>query len=351
MKLTASRAALAFRCQWWMRDEAPHLETSPGPWAEEGSLLHAMIEAHLKGTDPMAPVDAFSLNDDAVARVKRKYAAWHAWYLLQPEHPWKVEQALAFDPKTGRARELLTDHHRDYSRAEPGEVAMTADVLGVGQDEDGSYAVCLDWKSGQDSVYAPAQLGLLGLAWARVLGVSRAFGRAVYIGEEGVHEKSVWMTEMDMDILQHELVRILETPDPDPQPGPHCSEMWCPARHQCPATQASIAVVAGLSAGDIEQLALDKIQTPLQAGLAHLRLKVVTDAVDAVKKRIREVVEASGSAPTRPGKELRLFRDTYESFARSRLPPESAEATLQELRDLGALTFQERVVLREVKVK
>lgn len=346
--LTASRAGLAFKCSYFLRPEVPH-DTSPmGAAAEEGTLLHSIIEADLLGKTSL-PLGTTVGNLDAasLARVEAKFAAWKEWARSEKRIGWRPEVPLAYHAKSDSARELPPGGHRDYSEVMPGEVAMQVDVVSFGEDASGTYAEVIDWKSGQKSDSAAAQVGLAALALSRAFDVERVRARVVYIGEDGVTVDEAWLSGFDLDMVRGNVLRVVEKADPEPRPGPHCSSLYCPARHACPATVAALAEVADVPTADIQKLVAGAIKTPADAGAAHVRLRVIKDAVKAVEERIRAVVEKEGSAPTPGGKVLRLVTTTRETFSRSRLPKEQADRILAELRDVGALAESTSSYIKE----
>ena len=349
-RLTASRAQLAIKCSFWLHDHVEVLDSPPGPWAIEGTALHSMIEADLLGMNPTPALDELQGDVDAIERVTRKFRAWQAWAVKERHVGWRPEVAFAYDHRSDSARELAAKHHRDYSDARPGELTMQLDVVTMGEDAEGPFAEVIDWKSGQDSAYAAAQLGVGALAWCRVTGVERARVRAVYVGEESVHEHTAWLSAFDLDMVRWNVRRVLETPDPEPRPGGHCSALYCGARHACPATIADTAALAKVPEEDVRDLVATAIQTPAQAAHAYVRLKVIEDAVDAVKTQIRKVVSRSGGGvPLDNGHVLKLVETTTEHFSKARLPKDRAEDVLAELRSLGAISTSTRTYMRQVK--
>lgn len=348
-RLTASRFALAQKCSYQLHEHVEHEDNFPREEAEDGTAVHAFIEADIKNENLPIHLVA-NLPKERVDVIMRKYESWSRWADTNRRIGWQSEVPLAYHARSDVARALESKGHRDYSGARDGEVCMTLDLVCFGEDMDGTYGVVKDWKTGQDSAYASAQLALGALAWARLHGIDRVHVSAVYLGEESVREVPGWLSSFDLDMVRGDVLRILERPDQEPRPGTHCATHYCPARASCPATMRAMAEVAQTSPADIVTLAASAITTPAQAGAAYARLRVVKDGVKAIEERIKTVVREQGPAPTVAGKELRLVETSRETFSRSRLPKESAEATLQELRDLGALTMSTSEYLREEKV-
>lgn len=348
-QLTGSKCALAFKCSFWMRDDVPVVDSFPGQAALEGTVLHSLIEANIRGVDGVDPMQHLLGDVESYQRVEKKYRQWIAWAQKERRVGWRPEVALAYDVQSDSARELDAQHHRDYSDAKPGEVCMQLDLVYMGEDAEGPYACIDDWKSGADSAYAAAQLGVGALAWCRLVGVDRARVRAVYIGEDAVEPKEAWLDVMNLDLVRAELVRVFRSPDTEPRPGPHCSTLYCPARTACPATIDDAAAIARVPVADMRTLIATSINTPEQAAHAHVRLRVIEDAVDAIKAQIREIVRAQGEVPLGNGKALKLVKVVTENFSKARIPPERADEVLRELRELGALASHERTHMKEVK--
>lgn len=114
--LTASKAGLAFKCSWWLRDDVPLDDSPAGPAAAEGTALHSLIEGVLLGAtndlDHLPPV------------VVAKFMQWDKWAKGQRRLGWRPEVAYAYHARSDSARELPQAHHRDYSDVRPGEVEI-----------------------------------------------------------------------------------------------------------------------------------------------------------------------------------------------------------------------------------
>lgn len=347
-RLTASKAQLALECAYWLRDDVPLLYEPSGPAAEEGTLLHAMIECHLRDVATLPDGHGAGLSTESQERVCRKYERWAAWAKTQRRIGWRPEVAFAYSPTTDTAKELVQKHHRDYSGAAPGDIAMQVDLVTFGTDGTGPYAEVIDWKSGRKQTASEdnAQVGVAALAISRCFGLDRVRVRLVYVGEDGVDVDDAWLEGMDLDILRNRLRAVLAKEQEAPRPGAHCTELWCNARHACPATVQALAEVSAQPLEDIRSL-LTMLRSPEDAGRAYVQLRVIKDAVRAVEDRIKGIVEAHGSAPTSGGKVLRLVSTTKETFSKSRLPKERSAEVLDLLREVGALTESTFTSVRE----
>lgn len=342
--LTGSKAALALRCSYWLREKVEHAADTYSLPALEGTALHSAFEGRIRGSfeEPFGELPA-----ESQERVRRKLLAFDVWFRAQGRLGWRAEVAYAYDPATDVARELEQESHRDYSGAQPGDICMQLDVVTLGADDAGPYVEVIDFKTGRTSGSVEAQLALGALAWSRVAGVERARVRAVYVSEEGVHEDVALLEAFDLDGLRRRLVRVVSEPDAAPKPGPWCTDLYCPARARCPATVQALASLTDQPVADVQRLVSAALVTPADAGRAYVQLRVIKDAVKAVDERIRELVELHGSAPTPGGKVLRVVTTSRESFSRARLPKDRAEEVLGLLRDVGALSESTSSYVRE----
>lgn len=349
MRPSGSKLALLPHCRYFARPDVAWPEDEAGDAARFGNAIHTLVDALLR--DRPMPIDEAMLlhgvPESERLRVAKVWGTAIDYITPLRRIGWRSELPLAWDWTSDTARELESRGHRDYSQALPTEIPLTLDVATM----DGDVAEVRDWKTGQTPLESYAAQATIGaLAWARVTGASRARAVFTHLGEDGAHEHAWEYDAMGLDAAAHELTAALEsaaTGKPEPTPGPHCSDLYCPLRATCPAT---LAVVR--SNDDIAPLAalVDRaITTPAQAGEAYRKLRLVKEAVKVVEDRIRAIVEASGEAPTAPGKVIRLVTTTRETFSKDRLPPERRDDVLRDLRDLGALSFNKSTYLKEGK--
>src|SRR5215471_4720463 len=127
--------------------------------------------------------------DLAIANVPEKYRPACGLIDLTrlPVDPTKyaAEVALAFDARTGKARELHRKGDRYYSQATATEICGTADVVALVDDE---VVKVIDYKSGYKTLPAPEanwQFRFLGLAAARAYDRTHALVEMIRIGSDG----------------------------------------------------------------------------------------------------------------------------------------------------------------------
>lgn len=350
MKVSGSKLALLPHCAYYARPDVTWDRDEAGDAARFGNVIHTLAEWHLR--DRPTPIDeAMALHgvDDAERpRVVRVWAQALDYTTTHRRLGWRPEVALAWDVRADTARELASTGHRDYSTATEDEVCSTADVVTM----DGDVAEVRDWKTGQSSLDSyEAQAAILSLAWARVTDAERA--RAVFtrFSDDGEPEERVWTFDaLALDAISQDFaMRLLAAKAlaTQPQPGPHCSDLYCPARASCPATLSVVRSNEDLA--PLAALVQTAITTPAQAGEAYRKLRLVKDAVKVVEDQIKRVVADCGSAPTAPGKAIRIVSQTRETFSKDRIPPERRDDVLRELRDLGALSLSASTFLREGK--
>lgn len=347
--LSGSKLALLNHCLYPYRQDVVHPADPPGPQAQFGSCMHTLTEFQIRGT-PMPLDEAMRIHGVPESERPRVAAVWSvvlSWLADNQMLGWHPEQALAWDWRTDTARLLARAEHRAYDITAD-EVPTTLDVATMSGDE----AVAIDFKFGRSELdtYA-SQAEFVALAWQRASGAAQARSRFVRFDEEGTEERSWSFDELALDAMSSRLSERIQAAhgEPQPEPGPHCSDMYCPARASCPATMAVMR--SNVDLAPLADLVAASIQTPEQAGAAYRKLRLVKDAVKLVEERIRSVVEEQGEAPTAPGKVLRLVTTTRETFSQSRIPPERRDAVLADLRELGAVQSSTSSYLKEGAAK
>lgn len=351
MKPSGSKLGLLPHCAYYARPDVPWLEDMPGMAARFGNAVHALAESYIRGETRLVHEAAKRdcVPESEWPRLERVWATTLGWLATHARVGWTAEVPLAYDWNDSVARVLPSAGHRDYSKAREDEICGTADVATM----DGSVAVVLDWKTGETPLAAyEAQASFLALAWARASGATEARAVFVHFGELGAVEHVWEFDAMGLDAIESAIMDGMSAADSlhaEPTPGPHCSDMYCPARASCPATTA--VMLSNPDVAPLAELVAASIQTPEQAGAAYRKLRLVKDAVRLVEERIRSVVEEQGEAPTAPGKVLRLVTTTRETFSQSRIPPERRDAVLAELREFGAVQSSTSSYLKEGAAK
>lgn len=198
-----------------------------------------------------------------------------------------AEVAFAFDPRTGRARELGRGLARDYSDAQDGEIVGTADVGGLSPDA----VLIVDWKTGWSSVERAAanpQVRFLAMTAARAYGRTRAVVEVIRIRDSG----AAWRDRAELDVFEldqvavevRELAHRVTADDATFHQGTWCGT--CPAFNSCPAKTALLRRLAdGSETADLEiMLPL----TPDVAGVAYQRYKALRGLLKRVEAALHD---------------------------------------------------------------
>ena len=297
--LTGSKAAIAKAgCTTFLR--LPWDETT-GPYAEGGLVNHAFLASLVPGCHAYAHPPEMPADDAQRAMIATAKAWMVKKGLLVPASSasllakkgdlvaitgLRAEVAFAYDPVTGRARELVdplplegdtfdarwyTDPVKRAAYDGPGgpildrEICMRLDLVCMGVDAWGPFLFVGDWKfhfgPRGEPVTAQTQVELGILTASRAYGIDRARGAGIHVwafgdvleeecgekdehgefllGEAGVPEFS----DFGLATLADE-VRVwatLPANDAAPVPGAHCKERYCPATAACSATLEAAA--------------------------------------------------------------------------------------------------------------
>jgi len=352
MKPSGSKLALLPDCRYFARPDVPWDEDETGEPARFGNAGHYLCEATVRGDvlSVDAACDRAGVKDpEDRARLVRVWAVALDYITERKRLGWLPEMAIAWDWVEDTARTLDTTHHRDYSKATASEVCCTLDVATM----DGDVAVVRDWKFGRsdlDGYAEQAKVQAIGLA--RVTGATIARAIFTKFDEEGAYERVwEWRTPLALDAAAHDLSQWLTeaaTGKPEPRPGRHCTEHYCPAFEACPATKALIA--SSPETAPLTEVLTTAIATPQDAARAYLASKRAKAFLKLVDDRVKEVVTANGGAiPSTYGKVLKMLPQSREYFSAERIDPEERDEVLQDLRGCGALKKSEWVEMREVK--
>lgn len=305
-QLTASRLELAAKCSAAFSHE--HVSTT-NEAAERGSQVHEYVATLLTGShEPPLPADK---------KAAELCNSLHEHELRDTAQPdanaaFYAEVALYYLPGSGEAGAIEGSYHRDYSAAPEGSLAGTADAIAV---EDTRVRVT-DWKTGAREVPDPAgnyQLGLLGLAAARVFDKDEAIVQIARLREDGsVELRSARLHREDLQQLETTIDRIArrveQARDGEPvyHTGSHCR--FCPALPHCPAVAGAAQAILD---GPPEEL------TPKRAAGMWAQLQ----AVEAAAKRTREALQEYAYArpvPTVDGWQLKVIETRRESVDSSK---------------------------------
>lgn len=260
-RLTASKIKLARRCLWWARRDVeipPGEETSA---ARVGTAFHSAAEEERLDEDAVdrafaavvgpSPKVASGLSAAEQRKLDRLVAAWRAWIEqgLLTGIDREVPVALSM---SGEGRRLERTGPRDYSQVCEDELPGTADVVAIWAPNDGTSAHLFvgDYKTGRSGDLDDHldQLTHLATAIARDEGADAVRVGVIHVQEWGVELETRVLDGLDLAVHAEEvggMLAALVDGDPQPAPGLHCEDLYCPARAVCPATRA-LLVDAGV---------------------------------------------------------------------------------------------------------
>ncbi len=280
MRATASKSNLLAECQYFARPEVEWVHTS-SPAAERGTTFHSLIAGYIK-----TGIVPDGMNDDLGAL----FAAAKSWIDDYGRSHLSAEVKYAWDPKTDTAWEL-TGAERDYTEARGG-FAGTGDIQSVSKATRTGYVG--DWKTGDGTGAAP-QLRALGLMLSRAHDLDTVTVEALEVTAGGV--VSVCRETLDafaLATIAGELAESIENiPGAEPTPGPHCSDMYCPARTTCPVGQAAAAELVPVDAL-VRYTMSAVVRSPEHAAWMIDRVRLVESACKAVRDAIKEACPPEG---------------------------------------------------------
>jgi hypothetical protein len=237
--LTGSRIGLARECAHWLHsDEWPEDDSDD---ARFGSAVHAGCAT----LDPAwEPPDTLTPSEQERARRCVRYVlAWYAdrWGLHEcGPASYHTEIGYRYSPHTGAARTGKPRGENGYEDV-LFEIALTVDAV----IDDGATTV-IEIKTGKHREAHAWQVRTAALAVGRTAELDDVTTVLLYVDENGVYPVVEHLDALDL-AAHAQALRELWTGLPgrtEPVPGPHCTELHCPLRTVCPATQAALARAA-----------------------------------------------------------------------------------------------------------
>lgn len=284
MRATASKVGLLKYCSWWALAEAVWDESSSDE-AGLGKRFHSAA-----ATYAMTRV-RIEVDED----IRAQYAHVCDWIdslEVAPGSSLLIERSFAWDPVTDKAEAIGFD--RDYSNG-AGRLCGTADlVLLVVIDGRPVAAMVWDYKTG-DALGSGPQLRALGLMVARAVGVDKVTVATLDVSPAGITEMArEELDGFDLSAIAGDLAEQLaaaELPS-EPQPGSHCSELFCPAKLHCPVAQVAAAELVEVIPADKlvrrpEFRLYDPIETPEHAIWAIDVVRLIGAKLEAIKDDIK----------------------------------------------------------------
>lgn len=327
-KITPSKLALAKACTFWARPDVEWNNTTSAA-AARGTLIHDMIARYIVQSQREAVPEDIQFEYDRACGIvdALKLEGWR----LQPEVPF------AWDFTTDEARRLR-GHERDYTDATELEVPGTADVVGLKDDVDDVLIV--EWKSGS-AENSHSQLEALALFAGRTFGAKDVHVMGVSLSsrfDDHVDRCTVekTFTQWDLSLIAADLRDLFVAEYTKPQPGEHCSSLYCPAKQSCPvvsealATVAKVETVAAAPAPDAFNLC-GPIESADHAAWLLARVRLIAEWCDERKDAIKVLCPPDGWKLS-DGRTLKETRSTSSRFDQDR--------AVVLLKELGATTNQ-----------
>lgn len=322
MRPTASKVGLLTLCQWWARPEAVWNDAR-GESAERGTRFHQAIARYVASGE----------REDVADDIAEEYGHAVAWVDAYGRQFLRPEVAFAWDPNADRAEELpAAKAERDYS-AGAGRLCGTADLVSIRTGIPAAFVA--DWKTGSGAGAGP-QLRTLAVMVARAWGLQSVTVCALEVTPSGVVEVArETLDAFDLDAWAGEVAEFADAiATSSPEPGSHCSELYCPARLSCPLGQAAHAELVPVDALTKRPgwRISDPIETPEQAAWALDVLRLVQARIDAIKDDLKARIPEDGWR-LEDGRVLRETTATIRAFDKHK--------AIALLRQLGATQEQE----------
>lgn len=348
-RVSASRAALLHACRWWARADAPRVEAEPGDSAKDGTALHALVDANLRGVLDQERARRIAATGADPFRVDRLWGHALPW-LTAHTSPWmRSEVVFAWDPATDRGYELTETLeqlglHGPRPYADPDAWARIRAALGLSERAipgtadlvtivDG-VVVIYDWCTGRTD--KREQLRLLALMIARAMDLEEVRIVTLRLSDEGLGEDDHGTLDtIDLASLAGEYAALTEQVEgSEPEPGAHCAGLYCPAFLACPTTQGAISelipaqmLTAGASA-ESDRRASYRMSMEIQ-GVEHAawllpRVNLLRDAAEALRDALKGWASEHEGIPSAPGMTWGPVQAMRSNFLR-----EKAEALIR----------------------
>lgn len=283
---SASKAGLALACQFSFSSHAPRVPWEPSsPAAEHGNAVHALGEAIVEGREVecSAEVEPYRAPLAEASESLRR----EGWRL-------SAEVPIAYDPRARSARVLRKGGgHRAYSDVRASEMPGTADVVG---GKPGRLIIA-DFKTGrgarEHSAIETVQMRVLAVAFAAAYKLDSAEVALIHVEPGDYRIDRCELFAWDLEESADQLAALMDVVDPVPQPGAHCTSMWCPIRAVCPATIAAVERINGEAARAFPSGMLE-VDDDDKAKAARVALKLYDERSEALRRSLHDYVRHRG---------------------------------------------------------
>jgi hypothetical protein len=318
LRLSGSKLQLAQICSWFARDDAEWSSEPPGPSAETGTEVQRCITQRINWGLRTPDNELFQVWDEH----------------FPDTTGWVSETAYALQPETGRVRFLGVDIGRKYEIADD-EIGLSLDIEYI----DGDTVVVRDVKTGrQRHLPQPSsslQLGVGAYCAAKHRGLDKARVYYDLLSEDGVDSREATLNVWDLELIAIEVKRICRT-FTEPNPGPHCRGMYCPAyRVSCPATIEAAAEV-GLAR-------ITQITSPEHAGRLYCKVKAAEAMLATCKAAIDDYARST-PIPLGDGRQYCQVERSRESIE---VTPQ-AEAILEDMLGTNVIEVKKTVTKKAI---
>lgn len=233
-KWSMSKATLLPHCRYWLRDDGPEWQVdAPGYPALVGTTVGKMAELYAlfpKSESIDLEVQGMAAPPHIQRRTLALWAQLRRWLDANHGDGWEPEITYALDPATLRGYRVGPVGDRRYPAND--HIHGTVDVVNertrVIRDYKCTHAA--PWPK-----YWP-QLGALALA---AFGDEATAIELVHVTPLGVTSMTMPLTPAKMQSTRSKVRLLLDdVPVSTPQPGEHCSKLYCPARFTCSMSTA-----------------------------------------------------------------------------------------------------------------
>ncbi len=283
MRATVSKAGLLSACQFWARAGVEWFDATSEA-ADRGNRFHAAIALWVS-------FRTLPTMDDDIAQLVAIAQRWldgHRDMLTM-----RAEVAFAWDPATDEAEEIGVNLGRDYSKGN-GRFCGSADLVWVDMENRRGYVG--DWATGNGEGKGP-QLRALAMMLARTYRLDSVDVEALEVSADGV--RVVCRETLDSFALAAVAGELADglgaIATAEAQPGPHCGEMYCPARATCPAVTAIVEQVIPVDALVRHKWGVT-IANAEHAAWLYDQAKAVESAAKLVKEAVKAYVPVEGLA-------------------------------------------------------